>query len=152
MQAVPNDFYDGMSKGTFEGAYASWAHNNTYHFEEVATNFLDTGFTQEIQIICMNLKTWNSLPADIQTIIQDLAVETVGRSGDSQIALAKKGMDNAIAKNRTITTPTPDQLKLWDNLVAPFQDAWVKDAQTKGLANAADLLSDLKALRAAAKK
>jgi TRAP-type C4-dicarboxylate transport system substrate-binding protein len=150
VSGVPNDFYDGLSKGTFDGFYASWAQNNTYKFEEVASYFLDYGFTQEIQIIAMNLKKWNSLPPDIQKIIMDLAPASIGASGDSQIALSQKGIANAKVKNRTITTPNADQGAMWDKLVAPIQDTWVKDAQSKGAKDAGTILSDLKALRAAA--
>ncbi len=65
---------------------------------------------------------------------------------------AQKGIDNAKAKNRTITKLTPEQLAQWDALIAPIADEWVKTAQSKGMANAADLLKDLRALRAAAMK
>ena len=150
--AVPNDYYEAISKGIFDGAYASWAQVATYKFEEVANYFLDYGFTQEETQICMNLKTWNSLPQDIQKLIDDLAVESVGRCADSQIERAKVGMDNAKSKNRTIVTPTADQRALWDTAISPIFSDWVKNAQSKGMANATDLLNELKTIRAAAFK
>jgi TRAP-type C4-dicarboxylate transport system substrate-binding protein len=152
VQAVPNDAYEGINKGTVDGSWVSWAQVSVYKLEEVASYFLDNGFTQETQQVCMNLKTWNSLPADIQKLIGDLTLETIGRCADPQIAAAQKGIDNAKAKNRTITTLTPEQLAQWDALIAPIADEWIKSAQSKGMANAADLLKDLKALRAAAMK
>ena len=152
VQGVPNDYYDGITKGTFDGAFASWAQVSVYKFEEVAPYFLDYGFTQETQQVCMNLKTWNSLPPDIQKLIVDLTPETIGRCADGQISAGQKGIDNAKAKGRTITTLTADQRALWDTLIAPVADDWVKTAQSKGVSNAQDILTDLRSLRAAAMK
>ncbi len=145
VQGVPNDFYEGISKGTFDGAFTSWAQVSVYKFEEVANNFLDYGFTQETQQVCMNLKTWNSLPPDVQKLITDLTLETVGRCADGQISAGQKGIDNVKAKGRTITTPTADQRTAWDKMIAPIADDWVKTAQSKGVNNAADMLKDLRA-------
>jgi len=152
VQAVPNDVYEGMNKGVFDGAFVSWAHVAVYKFDEVANYFLDYGFTQEVQQICMNLKTWNSLSPDIQKLIGDLTLETIGRCSDGQIAAAKRGIDNVKAKNKTITAPTAEQKAQWDALTAPMADEWVKAAQGKGFAKAPEFMKDLKALRAAAMK
>ncbi len=91
VQAVPNDDYEGISKGLFDGAFVSWAQVSVYKFEEVANFFLDNGFTQETQNVCMNLKTWNSLPPDIQKLIGDLTLETIGRCADGQITAGTEG-------------------------------------------------------------
>jgi TRAP-type C4-dicarboxylate transport system substrate-binding protein len=152
VQAVPNDVYEGISKGVFDGAFVSWAHVSVYKFDEVANYFLDYGFTQEVQQICMNLKTWNSLPPDIQKLIGDLTLETIGRCSDGQIAQAQKGIDNVKAKNKTITTPTAEQRAQWDAIVAPMADEWIKAAEGKGFAKASDFMKDLRALRSAAMK
>jgi TRAP-type transport system periplasmic protein len=152
VQGVPNDYYDGMTKGTFDGAFASWAQVSVYKFEEVASNFLDYGFTQTTQMICMNQKTWNSLPPDIQKLIMDIAPGAIEQNCDGQLSSSQKGINNAKAKGRTITTLTTDQRALWDTTIAPISDDWVKNAQSKGVSNAADILKDLKGVRAAAYK
>ena len=113
---------------------------------------MDYGFTQESQQICMNLKTWNALPPDIQKLMMDLVPESISRSIDSELAISQKSIQLIKDNNKTITTLTSDQIKAWDTLVAPIQDTWVKDAQSKGVSNEATVLSDLKALRSAAMK
>ncbi len=100
----------------------------------------------------MNLKTWNSLPSDIQKLIGDLTLETIGRCSDGQITAGDKGIANAKARNRTIVTLTQEQRAQWETLTAPLADEWVKNAQSKGMTNAADLLKDFRALKAAAMK
>ena len=152
VQAVPNDSYEGINKGVVDGSWVTWAQISVYKLDEVASNFLDTGITQESQQVCMNLKTWNSLPADIQKLIGDLTLETIGRSSDGQITAGAKGINNAKTRNRTITTPTPEQRAQWDKLTAPIAEEWVKNAQSKGMANATDFLKDFRALQAAAMK
>jgi TRAP-type C4-dicarboxylate transport system substrate-binding protein len=152
VQAVPNDAYENINKGVTDGAWVTWAQVSVYKLEEVATNFLDNGVTQESQQVCMNMKTWNSLPADIQKLIGDLTLETIGRSSDGQITAGDKGINNAKAKNRTINTLTPEQRAQWDALYTPVAEDWVKNAQSKGFAKAPDLLKDLQAARAAAMK
>ncbi len=152
VQAVPNDVYEGINKGVFDGAFVGWNHVAVYKFDEVANYFLDYGFTQEVQQMCMNLKTWNSLPPDIQKLIGDLTLETIGRCADGQIASAVKGVEMVKARNKTITTLNAQQRAQWDTIAAPMGEEWIKLAQSKGFANAPALLKDLQALRAAALK
>jgi len=152
VQAVPNDVYEGMNKGVFDGAYVSWAQVNVYHFEEVATFFLDYGFTQEAQQVCMNLNTWNSLSPDVQKIFTDLTAETVRRASQAQIDSNQKGIDGTKAKNRTITVPNVEQRAKWDATIGPIADEWAKDLVSKGVTSAPDILKDIIAARAAAYK
>ncbi len=152
VQAVPPNLYEMISKGVIDGGFATWSHVSVYKLPEVVNYFLDYGFTQESIQICMNLKTWSSLPPDIQKIMNDLVLESISHSVDSYLSVNQKGIQLAKDSNKTTTTLTPDQMKAWDTLVAPLQNDWVKDAQSKGVSNAPAILSDLKAARAAAMK
>jgi TRAP-type C4-dicarboxylate transport system substrate-binding protein len=152
VQMIPPNMYENLSKGVVDGGFVSWSHVSVYKLPEVVSYFLDYGFTQESTEICMNLKKWNSLPPDIQKIMTDNIRDSVGQSADAFLAGNQKGIQLVKDSKKTITTLTPDQMKTWDTLVAPIQDTWIKDAQSKGTTNAADILKDLKALRAAAMK
>ncbi len=77
MQGVPNDYYDGISKGTFDGAFASWAQISVYKFEEVATYFLDYGFHSGNPAGLYELENLEFSAPDIQKLIVDLTPETV---------------------------------------------------------------------------
>ncbi len=152
VQTAPPAMYETISKGVVEGGFVFWAQVSVYKLNEVVNYVLDYGFTQISQQICMNIKTWNSLPPDVQKLMMDLAPESISRSLDGALATSQTGIQLIKDSKKTITTLTPDQAKAWDALVTPIQDAWVKNAQSKGANNAATLLSDLKALRAAAMK
>jgi TRAP-type C4-dicarboxylate transport system substrate-binding protein len=150
VQTAPPAMYETISKGVVEGGFVFWAQVSVYKLNEVVSYVLDYGFTQISQQICMNSKTWNSLPPDIQKLMLDLVPESIARSVDSELATSDVGIKLMKDNNKTITTLTPDQMKAWDTLVLPIQDAWIKNAQSKGAGNAAAILSDLKALRATA--
>jgi TRAP-type C4-dicarboxylate transport system substrate-binding protein len=150
VQTAPPAMYETISKGVVEGGFVFWAQVSVYKLNEVVSYVLDYGFTQISQQICMNLKTWNSLPPDIQKLMMDLVPESIARSVDSELETSEAGIKLMKDNKKTITVLTPDQMKAWDTLVAPIQDNWVKTAQGAGASNAAALLSDLRTLRATA--
>lgn len=152
VQVIPPNMYESLSKGVIDGGFITWAQVSTYKLTEVVSYFLDYLVTQETTQICMNLKTWNSLPPDIQKLMMDLVPESIAHSADSTLTISQKSIQLIKDSNKTMTTLTADQVKLWDTLVSPRQDAWVKDAQSKGVSDAATILSDLKGLRTAAIK
>lgn len=147
VQMIPPNMYENISKGVVDGGLVSWSHVSVYKLTEVANYFLDRGFTQESTQICMNLQKWNSLPPDIQKIMMDNVRESISRSCQAFLSGNQNGINLVKDSNKTITTLTPDQSKQWDNVETPIQEAWSKDAQSKGVSNAANILSDLKALR-----
>jgi TRAP-type C4-dicarboxylate transport system substrate-binding protein len=81
----------------------------------------------------MNLKTWNSLPPDIQKIFEDLdpwLTEELIKVDVGYIAMV---IGKAKEMGHTFITPTPAEMELWREAVQPVHDKWIADNEAKGL-------------------
>jgi TRAP-type C4-dicarboxylate transport system substrate-binding protein len=84
-------------------------------------------------MILMNHKKWNSLPPDIQKVFEDLSPwlgQTLIKADNGYEAMV---MGKAREMGHTITTPTPDEMKLWKEAVQPVHEKWIADTEAKGL-------------------
>lgn len=84
-------------------------------------------------MILMNGKKWNSLPPDIQKVFEDLSPwlgQTLIKADNGYEAMV---MGKAREMGHTITTPTPQEMKLWKAAVQPIHDKWIADTEAKGL-------------------
>lgn len=96
-------------------------------------------------IIGMNLDTWNSLPADIQQILDDMVPWTTELWDqywvDAEIELIPV-LEDLVTE---IYTPPDDELAKWDALDAPVWDEFAAELESKGLPGRA-LMDDYIAL------
>lgn len=84
-------------------------------------------------MLLMNLKKWNSLPPDIQKIFEDLSPwlgQTLIKADNGYEAMV---IGKAKEMGHTITTPTPQEMKLWREAVRPIHEKWIADTEAKGL-------------------
>jgi TRAP-type C4-dicarboxylate transport system substrate-binding protein len=81
----------------------------------------------------MNMDKWNSLPADVKKVMDDLRPWIEKKSVDISTDLAIKAKKICEDLGHTIITPTPDEMKLWLEAAKPMHDAWIADAEAKGL-------------------
>jgi TRAP-type C4-dicarboxylate transport system substrate-binding protein len=92
------------------------------------------GINMTPMYLIMNTEKLNSLPADLKKLIIDsgkLWYDKAVELTDADIAGADKYVKE---HNQTVTTLTPDQIKVWYDLVkTPVHDAWIKDCASKGL-------------------
>ncbi|MBE9572244.1 MAG: TRAP transporter substrate-binding protein DctP, partial [Proteobacteria bacterium] len=94
--------------------------------------------------VVMNMDKWNSLPKDVQKVMDNLSVEQAWWTGNymdnhvnESIEWAKKN------HNIEITTLTQKELAKWNKLIKPLIDKWSEDAKAKGLP-ARTILKDIK--------
>jgi TRAP-type C4-dicarboxylate transport system substrate-binding protein len=81
----------------------------------------------------MNKKKWQSLPADIQKIIEKVNEEWIERQGKVWDEIDREGRAFAIKKGQTpITLSAAEQAK-WVKAVKPVLDDYVKRTKAKGL-------------------
>jgi TRAP-type transport system periplasmic protein len=69
------DIYEGLSKGVIDAQALSIAPMAAMKWHEVSKCFMGDRHYAAGQFICINLKTYNGLPADIQKIITETAVD-----------------------------------------------------------------------------
>ena len=129
------DTYDALSKGIVEGALFGWGGAFNYNIGEVTKYHVVTSGTAYGTgfYTVMNKDKWNSLPPDIQTIIDKFDEEWINRVAQKwvdwdtagKVGLEKKG-------NKVIVLPAQEDER-WAERVKPILDDYVKAAKAKGL-------------------
>jgi TRAP-type transport system periplasmic protein len=139
MGAVPlsmaaPELYESLDKGVIDGMFFAFGAARGFRFFEV-TKYVTVGnFFVGPQFLVMNMKTWNSLPPDIQKTIDSLTGEKAavmgGKGYDSEDSLGVADFQKAKA---TIYTLPSDELAKWKAAFAPISDAWAAGLEAKGL-------------------
>jgi TRAP-type transport system periplasmic protein len=140
----PAEVYQSMDKGVVEAATVSWIHLTSNHYEEIAQYYLDITLGNDCQTSIMSIKAWDALPADVQKIVTGLIPETMARSDAAYMTQMVAGRKLATDKNRTITKPTDDQVKLWENLAQSIDANWLNKVKAKNISEGPEVLNFLK--------
>jgi TRAP-type C4-dicarboxylate transport system substrate-binding protein len=130
------DTYDALSKGIVEGVLINWGGAFNYKMGEVTKNHLIApaiGYGTNLYIV-MNKDKWNSLPPDIQAIIDKFDEEWINwlpqKWGGEWDANGKAGIEKMGNK---VTTLSKEENDRWALLMKPIFDDYVKAAKAKGL-------------------
>lgn len=128
-----SDLYDALQRGMVDGMLTDFAALKGFRFVEVVkyctiANIysLPMGFT-------VNQKTWNSLPPDIQKIMEDLggfrfAMENAN-SFDKNDLIGRE-----LSKGKVeIHQLSAEQKKIWGEKYKNIDEKWVADMEAKGL-------------------
>ncbi len=133
--AMPHgEVYDALAKGIIEGNYTATDSLQVARYGELINYITRTNGPLSTFAVVMNLETWNSLPGDIQDIIDDMSREysmITGRYADSDSdAAAQWSVDEHGVQWITLS---PEELDTWFSLLQPIIDAWLNDMEDKGL-------------------
>ena len=129
----PADSFTSLQKGTIDATPQSLWMLVDWNEGEVVHNQVNASASTPYFTIVMNKNKWNSLPADIQKIFNDLN-SYIGDVGDqAQLDAHKKYWDLTITKYNTQYSILPkSELTRWDVLDAPVIDKFVKEMESKG--------------------
>lgn len=127
------EVYEMLAKGIVDGTWSSLDVIKSYKQADVTDYVILNGLYVSQFYIVMNLDTWNSLPADIQKIIDDFAEEHVEMAGEFWEQKHKEGLQYAKDQGLEIITLSPAELARWKEAVKPMLDDYVKRMETEGL-------------------
>jgi TRAP-type C4-dicarboxylate transport system substrate-binding protein len=142
MSATP----EALQKGVVQGLFSSLEVMKDLKFAETCKFVTRTDTVIYPFAVVMNMDSWNKLPADVQKVMDDLAVEQAKWTGDY--------MDNHVMDSMAWSKKThnveeimlsADDKKAWDGKLQFITDNWIKGAKEKGFPADA-IVSDLKAL------
>jgi len=143
MTATP----EALQKGVVQGLFSSLEVLMDFKFAELCRYVTKTDTVIYPFSVVMNLDKWNSLPKDVQAVMDDLAIEQAWWTGnymdkhiDESIEWSKKNY------NIEVITLTKKELARWNRLLKPIVDKWIKDAKAKGLPARA-IVKDIKVAR-----
>ena len=143
--------YESLQKGVVEATLCPVETLKGWKQGEVINSVTDSsgiGYTTAMFVV-MNKNKWDSLPADIQQIIEQVSAEWVDKHGEAWNQADREG-DEFVKQlgHETIPLSVEEEAK-WKAAVAPILEAYVKTAGEKGLPGA-DFLKDLQEKIAAA--
>jgi len=130
----PPDWYTSLERGVVEGIFLSYEVLDSHKLQEVAKVHLDVPISTTVGVNIMNMDTWNSLPSDIQQIIEGTVAEIEQEQFNDGLAGNKEVRDRlAASPDHTIIEPTEDELALWRTKAMPYHQAWIDKMEAEGL-------------------
>ncbi len=140
MSATP----EALQKGVVKGLFSSLEVMKDFKFAEICKYVTVTDAVIYPFSVVMNLDKWNSLPKDVQQVMEDLAREHSEWTGSY--------MDNHIVESIDwskkeqgveVITLSADEKAKWDKLLEPIMSDWIAETNKKGFPAEA-IVSDIK--------
>jgi TRAP-type C4-dicarboxylate transport system substrate-binding protein len=125
---------EALQKGIVKGAASSLETLMDFKYAEICRYV--TIFNGPVYpfAVVMNMEKWNTLPKDVQKVMDGLGTKQAWWTGnymdkhvEKSIAWSKKNF------NIEITKLTKKQLAQWDKSLKPLPDNWITQAKAKGL-------------------
>ncbi len=134
--AMPmGETYDAISRGVVDGSMApiealqgwKWGEVVKFTIENFSSSY-STGM-----FVVMNKAKWNSLPPDVQKIIDQVNEEYAEKQGKLWDEIDKAGRDFTLSRGNKIISLSPEESLRWEKAVRPILDEYKKNMQDKGL-------------------
>ncbi len=138
---------EALQKGVVKGAVSSLETLMDFKYAEMCRYV--TIFNGPVYpfAVVMNMDKWNSLPKDVQDVMDGLGTEQAWWTGnymdkhvDESVEWSKKNY------NIEITDLTTREMIRWNRLMKPLIDKWITDAEAKGLP-ARTIIKDIRIAR-----
>jgi len=143
----PGKVYENTQKGVIDGTVFPWDPMHSFKLSEVMNYHLDMGGIYTVSFwFAMNEKKYNSLPADVRKVIDDMSGDNlVGKFGPWWDKWDSWGVDKVQAKGATVTQLSPEEAARWKDATTPIIDNWLADLESKGVSNAREIYDAMKA-------
>ena len=129
-----SDAYDAMARGVVNGLFIPFEPLKGWKHAEVVNSctFWASAGANGVFVV-MNKKKWESLPKDIQQIIEKINEEWIEKTGKMWNAMDKEGVDLLVQKGGKVVTLSPEEDVRWRKLVEPLLADYVNRMKAKGL-------------------
>ncbi|MCP4352565.1 MAG: TRAP transporter substrate-binding protein [Desulfobacterales bacterium] len=142
MSATP----EALQKGVVQGLFSSIEVLKDFKFAEICRYATMTETVIYPFAVVMNKDSWNSLPKDVQKIIEEMGTEQSEWTGNYLDNHAKESVEwsKKTHKVEFIQLSKKEKVK-WNKMLEPITDKWIKDTEAKGLPGKA-VVEDIRAL------
>ena len=134
--AMPmGDTYDAISRGVAEGVVAPVEALQGWKLGEVVkftTQDLGAAYNM-VFFVVMNKAKWNSLPPDVQKVIDQVNEEWIVKTGQGWDEIDKAGAEFSSKLGLKTIPLSSDENARWAKAVSPMFDEYVKEKKGKGL-------------------
>lgn len=131
---APPDYYMSLETGVVEGIFMSYEVLGVHKLHEVTKFHLNVPAATAVGSAIMNLDKWNSLPADLQQILEGSFAEVEQTIINTTLA-GDRDVHARIAatEGHTVIEPTEAELALWKERAMPLHQEWIDKMEAKGL-------------------
>lgn len=132
---VTSEVYGALERGIIDAAMFPFYATHTYKLYEVSTWYsTNLGLGVGASVVPVNLKAWNELPAQYRKLIDDSVAEAVS-NGVKAFADMQAVAVNAFSQKKltAVTFSTAELEQFVQQGGRPVWEAWVKEAEAKGL-------------------
>jgi TRAP-type C4-dicarboxylate transport system substrate-binding protein len=134
--AMPmGEAYDALSKNVVDGGFFPYEALEGWKLGEVVKNTTESwpvGFTSAWYVI-MNKKKWESIPPDMQKIIEKVNAEWIERVGKTWDEIDASGKAFSQKQGGKVVTLSKEEGDRWVKAVQPVLNDYVTMAKSKGL-------------------
>jgi TRAP-type C4-dicarboxylate transport system substrate-binding protein len=129
------DAYDAMSKGVIEGILLDWGGLLNYRFGDVIKYHIESpGVASTVAFYnVLNKDKWNSLPPDIQAIIDKLDNEWIERVSQKWVDWETAGKSELLKKGGKIITLSKEDSAQLREKMKPILSDYISNTKAKGL-------------------
>jgi len=140
MSATP----EALQKGVVKGLFSSLEVMKDFKFAEICKYVTMTDAVIYPFSVVMNMDKWNSLPKDVQKVMEDMAREHSEWTGNYMDEHIVESFDWSVKTQgvEVITLPAAEKAK-WDKLLDPIMTDWIAATNKKGYP-ADQIVSDIK--------
>lgn len=140
MSATP----EALQKGTVQGLFSSLEVMKDFKFAELCKFVTMTDTPIYPFAVVMNMDKWNSLPKDVQKIMDDLGREQAEWTGEYMDRIAQESV--AWSKdNQGVEFIVPSDMAQWNVKLEPIVDAWIEKKEKEGFP-AKEIVADIRVL------
>lgn len=125
---------EALQTGVISGYVSSREVLKDLKFAEMVKYETNYPLTVSTFAAVMNKDKWDSLPPDVQKVIQELGPEMAAWAGEYLDTAVKGAMEWAQTEQGfKVIELSPEEKKAWDEKLKPFQDKTVEELKAKGL-------------------
>lgn len=134
--AMPmGETYDSLSRGVVDGSMAPQESLQGWKWGEVvksSTECYGASYTTAFFVV-MNKSKWQSLPKDVQEIIEAVNKEWIPKTGQGWDEIDKAGKEFSVGRGNQIISLSAEEDAEWAKAVQPILDEYVKSMESKKL-------------------
>ena len=130
------DTYDALRKGIVDGVTAAWDSLETLKWGEILP-YTTVSYYAAVGapgIVVMNKAKWDSLPAGLQEIIDQMSIEYAEKLSRLWDEKDQNTIRKWKAKNHVSVSLSKEEEARWEKAVLPLYEAFVKEKSARGFA------------------
>lgn len=137
--------YDALERGVIDGVSITLSAVATFHFYDTVKHVTITNHGAGVQIMVMNLDTWNSLSPEDQALIDSLTGERLSLAGGRQYDVAyQTGLDTIEQYGIEVHYLSEEDMERWRVLTEPVaMEPWLQANADRGGRELYELMLEL---------